>query len=97
MIIKYCPSCMGYPYTKKTNTTTCPVCNSELETEVVNDKAFLQDRPKLESKGNDHNNPKKDITNEPSFGYNDLPDPIAPTEPSKPTVPDRCKKDYGKT
>lgn len=35
MIIKYCPECIGKPYTKNLDTLNCPVCGAALASEFV--------------------------------------------------------------
>ena len=47
MIIKYCPECIGFPYTKNMSMDTCPTCGSDLETEIVSKESFLKKREKL--------------------------------------------------
>ena len=47
MIIKYCPSCIGRPYTDDMTTVSCPNCGSQLESEFVSDLSSLMHRKKL--------------------------------------------------
>ncbi len=49
MIIKYCPSCAGRPYTNELYNDNCPKCGSFLETEFVSDQSTLSKRSKLPS------------------------------------------------
>ncbi|MCM1364406.1 MAG: hypothetical protein NC122_01770 [Faecalibacterium sp.] len=46
MIVKYCPNCIGKPYTADLNKTVCPTCNSTLSNEFVDDTS-LSGRLKL--------------------------------------------------
>lgn len=48
MLIKFCPVCMGKPYTTDLNENICPMCGAELTTEMVPDST-LDSRQKLNS------------------------------------------------
>jgi hypothetical protein len=41
MIIKYCPNCSGRPYTKDFLMRSCPYCNADLQSEMVNEDILL--------------------------------------------------------
>lgn len=47
MIVRYCSSCIGAPYTKDTALETCPICGSRLETEFIQDESALWGREEI--------------------------------------------------
>ena len=51
MVVKYCENCGGKPYTLDLAMSVCPVCNSDLETEIVDDSE-LTSRPVINGSTN---------------------------------------------
>lgn len=53
MVIKYCPSCSGQPYTKNVSASCCPICGAELKT-AISDESELVFRDTLPDDNNNN-------------------------------------------
>lgn len=49
MIVRYCPICVGAPFTRNMLLEVCPVCGTHLETELIQDDSALWGRAEIGS------------------------------------------------